>query len=85
MKSDVTYTFNIINLMKADSLYNYGECESSQLVKLVHYFDKFCSVCVHTHTPHIQYITRLFMVYFSELYLKLKVYRLHLKDQKWSS
>ena len=57
MKSGVTYTFNIINLMKADSLYNYGECESSQLVKLVRHFDKFCSVCVHTHThtPHIHH------------------------------
>ena len=40
MKSGVTYTFNIINLMKADSLYNYGECESLQLVKLVRYFNK---------------------------------------------
>jgi len=25
MESDVTYTFHIINLMKTDSLYNYGE------------------------------------------------------------
>lgn len=79
MKSGVTYTFNIINLMKADSLYNYGECESSQLVKLLTNFVVY--VYTHTHT-HLTYITRLFMVYFSELYLKLKVYHLHLKDQK---
>ena len=75
MESGVTYTFNIINLMKADSLYNYGGCENTASGI------ECCSVYIsththtththHTHSPHthtiyMSYVTRL--VYFAELY-----------------
>ena len=54
MEAGVTYTFYITNLMKKDSLYNYGQSNTVGVERLQCYVVSILQVCSHFCTQRLR-------------------------------